>query len=248
VTRSDGTFSISNVTPGKYIIIARADGGPNAPPRTAITPSSQARGMNVALTPGVQIGGTIMPEAAGAPPSNGLGFRVMPVPSVRLRRRGMRRRPGDIGQNGQFDQRCHAGPVFIRASAPRVDDEGCLHGGPRRRTRRSVKAENVGLNVIQPSAASAKRSRCSWQPVSNVTVIVFPADERLVPNHARSRPRAPTNREPTSSPDPGWRLSRGRRRRCGTGEWFDPAFDQIRGSAAKVRIEEGDQRPDSSTG
>ena len=57
-TRSDGTFSIANVTPGKYTIVARADGGPNGSPRTALQQLIVAGDeVNVALTPvpGVQL-------------------------------------------------------------------------------------------------------------------------------------------------------------------------------------------------
>src|SRR6185295_5191683 len=57
-TRADGSFSIPNVTPGKYTIVARADGGPLGSSRTAVQQIIVAGDeVNVALTPspGVQL-------------------------------------------------------------------------------------------------------------------------------------------------------------------------------------------------
>ena len=66
-TRQDGTFSIANVTPGKYTIIARADLGPNGGPRTASQPLVVAgEEVNVVLTPapGVVLSGSVTFESA----------------------------------------------------------------------------------------------------------------------------------------------------------------------------------------
>jgi protocatechuate 3,4-dioxygenase beta subunit len=257
VTRSDGTFSISNVTPGKYIIIARADGGPNAPPRTAMQPLVVAgEEVNVALTPvpGVQIGGTITFEAAGAPPSNGFsGFRVMPVPlgATAALPGGRGGRPGDIGQNGQFSiSDVMPGLYSIRASAPRGWTMKAVYMEGRDVTDSpiEVKSENLtGLNVIfsdRISSLNGSVRDARGNPVSNVTVIVFPADERLWFPQSRQITTARTDQSGAyklaSIPAGDYLVVAVDD--VEQGEWFDPAFlDQIRGSAAKVRIEEGDQ-------
>jgi len=258
VTRSDGTFSISNVTPGKYIIIARADGGPNAPSRTAMQPLVVAgEEVNVALTPapGVQIGGTITFEAAGGPPSNGFsGFRVMPAPlgATAAFPGGRGGRPGDVGQNGQFSiSDVIPGLYSIRASAPRGWTMKAVYMDGRDVTDApiEVKSENVtGLNVIfsdRISSLSGSVRDARGNPVSNVTVVVFPADERLWFPQSRQITTARTDQSGayTLASIPAGDYLVVAVDDVEQGEWFDPAFlDQIRGSAAKLRIEEGEQR------
>lgn len=129
-TRSDGSFSIPNVTPGKYTIVARADGGPNGSSRTAVQPLVVAgEEVTVALTPlpGVQLGGTITLEAAGSPPPDGFtSFRVTPVAlgpaAAAIGGRGGRSRCWS-GRT-VHDQRCRTRRVRAsRICAPRVGDE-----------------------------------------------------------------------------------------------------------------------------
>jgi hypothetical protein len=257
VSRSDGTFSIPNVTPGKYTIIARADGGPDAPLRTAMQPLVVAGNeVNVALTPapGVQLGGTITFEAAGSPPSNGFaGFRVMPVPlgATAAMPGGRGGRPGDVGANGQFT----IGDVIpglyrIRASAPRgwAMKAVYLDGRDVTDSPIEVKSENVtGLNVIftdRISSLSGSVRDARGNPVSDVTVIAFPSDERLWFPQARQIMTVRTDRtgayKIVSIPAGDYLVVAVDD--VELGEWFDPAFlDQIRAHATKVRIEEGNQ-------
>jgi hypothetical protein len=75
-------------------------------------------------------------------------------------------------------------------------------------------------------------------------VIVFPADERLWFPQSRQITTARTDQSGAyklaSIPAGDYLVVAVDD--VEQGEWFDPAFlDQIRGSAAKVRIEEGDQ-------
>jgi protocatechuate 3,4-dioxygenase beta subunit len=258
-TRADGTFSIPNVTPGKYTIVARADNGPNGSPRTAVQPLVVAgEEVDVALTPmpGVQLGGTITLEAAGAPPASGFsGFRVTPLPlaaSSATGPGGRGGRPGDVGQAGQFTVNdVMPGVYMIRGSAPRGWTMKSVYLDGRDVTDQpiEVKSENVnGLNVI----FSDKISRLSGtvrdgrgNPVGDVAVIVFPADEHLWFPQSRqivtSRTDASGGYKVSTIP-PGDYLTIAVDD-VEQGEWFDPAFlDQIRGRATRVKIDEGDQR------
>jgi len=258
VTRPDGSFSIPNVAPGKYTIIARGDAGPNGPSRTAMQPLVVAgEEVNVALnpSPGVQLGGTITFEAAGSPPASGFsGFRVMPVPlgAVAALPGGRGARPGDITQNGQFTiTDVTPGLYSIRASAPRgwAMKAVFLDGREVTDSPIEVKSENVtGLNVIftdRISSLSGNVRDARGTPIGDVTVIAFPADDRLWMPQSRQILSARTDQAGAyrlaSIPAGDYLVIA--LDDVEPGEWFDPAFlDQIRGRATKVKIEEGEQR------
>jgi protocatechuate 3,4-dioxygenase beta subunit len=258
-TRSDGTFSIANVTPGKYTIVARADGGPNGSPRTALQQLIVAGDeVNVALTPvpGVQLSGTITLEAAGTPPSNGFtGFRVTPVPigaSSAIALGGRGGRPGDIGQAGQFTiNDVMAGVYLFRGSAPRgwIMKSVYLDGRDVTDQPVDVKLENVtGLNVIFSDKVSGVAGNVRdgrGNPVGDVAVIVFPSDERLWLPQSRYIAMARTDAAGSykiGSLPPGDYLIVAVDD-VEQGEWFDPAYlDQIKAHATKIRIDEGDAR------
>jgi protocatechuate 3,4-dioxygenase beta subunit len=258
VTRSDGTFSIPNVTPGKYTIIARADGGPNAAPRTAMQ-SLVVSGeeVNVALTPapGVQLGGTITFEAAGNPPADGYAaFRVIPVPVGPIAgiQGGRGGRLGDVSQNGQFTiNDVMPGIYMLRGTAPRgwTMKAVYLDGREVTDTPLEVKSENVtGLNVIfsdRISSLAGSVRDVRGTPISDVAVIAFPADERLWSPQSRQIVTARTDRagayKLSSIPAGDYLVVAVDD--VEQGEWFDPTFlEQIRSHATKVRIDEGQQQ------
>lgn len=258
-TRPDGTFSISNVTPGKYTIVARADNGPSGSPRTAVQPLVVAgEEVDVALTPmpGVQLGGTLTLEAAGAPPTNGFsGFRVTPLPlgaSSAGGPGGRGGRPGDVGQAGQFTVNdVMPGVYMIRGSAPRGWTMKSVYLDGRDVTDQpiEVKSENVnGLNVIftdKVSSLSGTVRDGRGNAVGDVAVIVFPADEHLWFPQSRQIVTSRTDASGAykiSTVPPGDYLAIAVDD-VEQGEWFDPAFlEQIRGRATRVKIDEGDQR------
>ena len=259
VTRPDGTFAIPNVTPGKYTIVARADGGPNGASRTAVQQVVVAGAeVNVALSPvpNVQLGGTFTLEATGTPPANGFtGFRVMPVAiggSAAMAIGGRGARPSDVGAAGQFTINDVApGAYTIRASTPRGWTMKAVYLDGREITDEpiDVKSDNItGLNVIFTDrvsglAGSVRDPR--GNPASNVTVILFPPDERQWLPQSRRIMTARTDTAGAyqlSAVPPGEYLITAIEE-AEQGEWFDPTFlDEIKGRATKIRIEEGDQR------
>ncbi len=257
-TRADGTFSIPNVTPGKYTVVARADGGPNGPSRTAMQQVVVAgQEVNVALTPmpGVQVGGTMTFEATGAPPATFSGFRVTPVPlgsSAGIPIGGRGGRPGDIGQNGQFGISDVAPGVYIiRGLAPRgwMMKSVYLDGREVTDLPIEVKSENVtGLNVIFTDRISGVRGTvhdARGNAAGDVTVIMFPSDDRLWLPQARqimtTRTEATGSYQFTTVPSGDYLIVAVED--VEQGEWFDPSYlEQIRNRATKVRVDEGDQR------
>jgi 5-hydroxyisourate hydrolase-like protein (transthyretin family) len=258
-TRPDGTFAIPNVTPGKYTIVARADGGPNGASRTAVQQVVVAGAeVNVALSPvpNVQLGGTFTLEATGTPPANGFtGFRVMPVAiggSAAMAIGGRGARPSDVGPAGQFTINDVApGAYTIRASTPRGWTMKAVYLDGREITDEpiDVKSDNItGLNVIftdRVSGLAGSVRDARGTPASNVTVILFPPDERQWLSQSRRIMTARTDASGAyqlPAVPPGEYLITAVED-AEQGEWFDPAFlEEIKGRATKIRIEEGDQR------
>jgi hypothetical protein len=112
-----------------------------------------------------------------------------------------------------------------------------------------VKSENVtGLNVIftdRISSLSGNVRDARGTPIGDVTVIAFPADDRLWMPQSRQILSARTDQAGAyrlaSIPAGDYLVIA--LDDVEPGEWFDPAFlDQIRGRATKVKIEEGEQR------
>ena len=259
MARADGTFSISNVTPGKYTIVARADGGANGPSRTAVQQLVVAgQEVNVTLTPvpGVQVGGTITFEAAGAPPANGFaGFRVTSVAlgaSAGLPMGGRGGRPGDVGQNGQFTINDVApGAYMIRGFAPRgwTMKSAYLDGREITDLPIEVKSESVtGLNVIFTDKISTVKGTvrdARGNALGDVTVILFPSDDRSWLPQSRqimtARSDAAGSYQLAAVPPGDYLIVAVDD--VDQGEWFDPSYlDQIRNRSTKIKIEEGDQR------
>src|SRR6185436_18195954 len=83
-TKADGSFAIPNVTPGKYTIIARTDGGQANGTRTAmqsITVLGSEITVSLTPAPAVRVSGTITLESgATGVPKTFTGFRVVPQP------------------------------------------------------------------------------------------------------------------------------------------------------------------------
>jgi protocatechuate 3,4-dioxygenase beta subunit len=264
-TREDGTFSIPNVTPGKYTIIARADGGPNGSgPRMAVQ-SLVVGGaeVNVALTPapGVQLSGTITLEASGTQLPQGFrGFRVVPSPVGSSstpafaggRGGGSGRGGGEPTDNGQFTiSDVMPGTYTLRAAGPRGWTMKAVYVDGRDVTDLplEIKSENItSLNVIftdKISSLTGAVRDARGNGINNVSVIAFPSDPKLwMP---QSRHIITTRTDATGS----YRLSAippgdylvAAVDDVEPGEWFDPEFlDQIKDEATKVRIGEGEQK------
>lgn len=254
-TRQDGTFSIANVTPGKYTIIARADGGAGGSARTAIQPFVVAGDeVNVALSPapGVVLSGNITLESTGAVPSRFAGFRInaMSLGSAALMPRAAR--PANATETGQFSMPdVMAGQYVIRGTAPSGWTMKSVYLDGREVTDQpiDVRSDNVsGINVIFTDKISRLSGTVRDQrgnAAAGLTVIVFPSDERLWLPQSR---QIMTSKTDASGAYKFATVPSGDYLAVAVddvepGEWFDPAFlDQWRDRAAKVKVGEGEQR------
>ncbi len=260
-TREDGTFTIQNVTPGKYTIVARADGGPTGGgPRMAVQ-SLVVSGeeVNVALTPapGVQLSGTVTLEASGTQLPQGFGgFRVIPSllgsGPAGAGGRGGGGRGGDPTDTGQFTiADVMPGTYMLRAAGPRGWTMKSVYVDGRDATDvpLDVKADNIsGINVIftdKISSVTGVVRDARGNGIGNVSVIAFPSDPKLWMPQSRHIITARTDSTGAyrlSSVPPGDYLLVAVED-VEQGEWFDPEFlDQIKDDATKVKVGEGEQK------
>jgi len=257
--REDGTFSIPNVVPGKYTIIARMDGGSGAGPRMAVQSLLvSGQEVNVTLTPapGVQLGGTITLEASGTPLPQGFrGFRVVPSPlgspafAGRGGGRGGASEPTDQGQFTISD--VMPGAYVLRAMAPRGWTMKAIYvdGRDIADIPLEIKSDNIGsLNVIFTDKISSVTGAVRdgrGTGIGNVSVIAFPSDEKLWVPQSRHILTARTDSAGTyrlAAVPPGDYLIVAVED-VDQGEWFDPEFlDQIKNDATRVKVGEGEQK------
>jgi hypothetical protein len=255
-TRQDGTFSIANVTPGKYTIIARADGGTGGGPKIASQPLVVAgEEVNVVLTPapGVVLSGSVTIESAGTPsPTSFATFRVNPVPLGSSAAMPRMVRPAQANVSGEFSvPDVTAGLYVIRATGPRGWTMKSVSIGGREVTDQplDVKSENVsGINIVftdRVSGLSGTVRDGRGNAVSDLTVILFPLDENLwLPQSRRiltARADAAGVYKLTAVPDGDYLVAAVDD--VEPGEWFDPLFlEGLKAHATKVKIAEGEQR------
>jgi hypothetical protein len=80
-SQADGTFTISNVPPGRYVAVARAGGRGGGDPKTAmqslVVNGQNLAGVTLMLQGGATLSGNITVESSGTPaPTDYSGFRV----------------------------------------------------------------------------------------------------------------------------------------------------------------------------
>ncbi len=254
-TQPDGTFAISNVTPGRYTIVARVDSGTGEPKVAIQSLLVSGEEVMVALTPvpGVDVSGTITLEAGGSNvPASLSGFRVTLNALEPVGAAGRGGRPSELTPEGRFT----LGGVFpgrysVRANGPQGWMMKTVYLDGRDVTDQAidVKGEPIGgLNVIFtdkiPSLGGVVRDRRNL-PVEGLTVIAFPQDDRLW--QPLSRQIATARTDATGAYRFGI-LPAGDYFVVAVddveqGEWFDPAFlEQVRDAAVKLTIGDGEQR------
>ena len=254
-TQADGSFTIRNVTPGKYTIVARVDGGSGDPKMAIQSLTVTGEEMLVMLTPvsGVDVSGTITLEAsASTVPKSLSGFRVNLVPMDSAAATGRGGRPVDPGENGHFTLRgVFPGRFAIRAVAPGGWMMKTVYLDGRDVTDQPVeiKGEGIsGLNVIFTdriaSLSGLVRDRAGT-PVEGATIIAFPQDEALWQPQSRHivTARAGKTGAYRIAALPAGDYFVVAVDDVEQGEWFDPAFlEQIRGDAVRLTVADGEQR------
>ena len=268
--QADGTFSISNVPPGRYVAIARS-GGRSGDPRTAmqaiVVNGQPLDGVTLALQPGVTLSGNITVESSGTPaPEDYSVFRI-DVPDVNpLPLGGGRGGPlaaggaGRAEKNGSFQiANLLPGAHYIRVSGGGVQGQG--------QAPWTVKAITVGGQDVADAAIELKPG----QNLDNVTIVLTDRTTEIsgTVRDARNAVTAGVHVIAFSTDPAHWRAQSRRIQSVRTdqsgayrirnlppgdyfivatddveqGEWFDPAFlDGVRGSARRLSISEGDRK------
>ena len=172
----DGTFSISNVPPGRYVAVARStgqDGEPRTGMQTIVVNGEDLDGVTLALQPGVTLSGNITVESSGTPaPADYSAFRieapdVNPLPfggGFGGGRGGGGRAAGAGGRaekNGSFRiGNLLPGAHYIRVAGGGVQGQG--------QAQWTVKSIDVGGQDVADSVVELKPG----QDVENVTIVL----------------------------------------------------------------------------
>jgi Carboxypeptidase regulatory-like domain len=254
-TQPDGSFSIRNVPPGSYTIVARADMGSGAP-KTAVQPLLVTGDeVQVALTPvpGVALSGAITLEAAGTALPRGFdGFRVNPSPMGAAAVGGRGGRGDTPNERGEFTiTDMMPGRYVLRATGPRGWTMKSIYIEGREATDEAieVKGDSIsGVNVIftdKISSVTGTVRNAKGTPAANITVVLFAQDEKLWYPQSRYIDAARTTADGLyriAALPPGSYLAVAVED-VEQGEWFDPAFlEQIRNSGVRLTLGEGEQK------
>jgi carboxypeptidase family protein len=249
----DGSFSIANIPPGRYVIRARGDD--TEPPQFATQPVVVADGdindLAVALAPGGSISGTVTfqsTQSATVPDVNQVRIAAPPVDFANVGPNPLAR----VNRDGTFTlDGVSAGSHWIRTQ-----------GGLRGWTLKSVTLSGrdiidtpldvrsgqtvTGLTLVftdKMSSVSGTLTDDQGQPITEFTVLAFPTDNTLWRPQARQIMTARPDQTGTyqirglpagdyyvTAVDP-----------TEQGEWFEPAFlDQHRTGAAHLTLGDGD--------
>jgi hypothetical protein len=249
----DGSFSIANVPPGRYVIRARGDD--TDPPHFATQPVVVADGdvndVMVALAPGASISGTVTfqsTQSLTVPDANQVRIAAPPVDFANVGPNSVAR----VNRDGTFTlDGVSAGSHWIR-----------VQGGLRGWTLKSVTLSgrdiiDTPLEVRSGQVVSGvalvftdKLSEVSGtvtddrgQPITEFTVLAFPTDNTLWRAQARqimtARPDQTGQYQIRGLPPGDYYLTAVDPTE--QGEWFEPAFlDQHRAGAARLTLGDGD--------
>jgi hypothetical protein len=249
----DGSFSIANIPPGRYVIRARGDD--TEPPQFATQPvvvgDGDTNNLAVALGPGGSISGTVTfqsTQSATVPDVNQVRIAAPPVDFANVGPNPLAR----VNRDGTFTlDGVSAGLHWIRTQ-----------GGLRGWTLKSVTLSGrdiidapldvrsgqtvTGLTLVftdKTSEVNGTLTDDQGQPITEFTVLAFPTDNTLWRPQARQIMTARPDQTGTyqirglpagdyyvTAVDPSEQ-----------GEWFEPAFlDQHRTGAARVTLGDGD--------
>ena len=182
-SQADGTFSIANVPPGRYVAVARSGGGrANQDPKTGmqsiVVNGQNIGGVSLVLQSGVSLSGNITVESSGTPaPTDYSGFRV-DVPDVSplpfgpgAGGRGGPAGNGRVDKNGAFQ----IGSLLPGRHYIRVAGGGLGQGAAQGRAGQgqaqgqwTLKSVLVGGQDVTDQAVDLKPG----QNVENVTVVL----------------------------------------------------------------------------
>ena len=249
----DGSFSIANVPPGRYVLRARSDD--TDVPQYATQPLAVSSGdpgtLTIVLAPGGTISGTLTMQTTQS--AQVLDLTQLRVVAPAIDFLGVGQNPnGRVASDGTFTiEGVAAGPHWIRMQNPQrgwalksvlVDAREVIDTPIELRS--GQKLPNVTLILTDRlTEVNGTVSDERGTPITEHTILAFPLD--------RSLWRAQARQIMTARPDQnGKYLIRGLPPGeyyvtaidpAEPGEWFEPAFlDQQRANAARLTLGEGD--------
>ncbi|HTM24247.1 MAG TPA: carboxypeptidase-like regulatory domain-containing protein [Vicinamibacterales bacterium] len=271
----DGTFSVANVPPGRYLAVARSGGGRGGGARIAVQQivvnGQNVGGVTLTMQSGVTLSGNITVESSGTPaPADYSSFRVNapevnPLP-IGGAGRGFLGGGGRVDKNGSFQiPNLVPGRHYIRLTG---QGQGSQTTGQW--TLKSVmlagqdvtdqpvdikpgqNVDNVTILLTDRSTEIAGTVRdAAGAPMGALTVVAFSSDPQYW--RAQSRQIQAVRTDQTGA----YRLRNlppGEYLMVATddveqGEWFDPAYlEQARAKATRVRLNEGEKKTQDLTG
>ena len=258
--QDDGTFSLANVPPGRYVLHARGDGprvggGDYVPPQFAALPltvNGDINNLNIALAMGATISGTVTFQASQstqAPQVN--QFRIIASPADRF----------EIGPNStaRIEEDgtfllvgVPAGALWLRSRAPGswslksaiVDGRDTIDAPFEVRAGDKITGVDITF-IARQSEIIGTVTDAQGLGVTEYTVLAFPTDSTLWRPQARqivtARPDQTGTFQLRGLPPGDYYVTT--INPAEQGEWFEPAFlEQHRGGATRVRLGEGDLR------
>lgn len=186
---SDGTFSLANVAPGSYTLVAFSGGGRNAAPdsergfATVAVAGEDLTGVTVITSRGATLNGTVRGGwgTTAQPPVRGLQITAQPIPFDPT----LRSRPARAGADGAFTLTNLFGPSLVRISglSPEWMVEAILVAGVDVtdtafdfRPNQTVDGAEVVLTDRITQVSGTVRER-DGAPSTDFTLVVFPEDD-----------------------------------------------------------------------
>ena len=269
--QSDGTFTITNVPPGRYLAVARS-GGRGGDPKTgmqAIVVNGQnVEGVTLVLQPGVTVSGNITVESSGTPaPTDYTSFRldapdVIPLPiggGAGGRGGGPFGGGGRAEKNGAFQiPNLLPGAHYIRVAAQGAWTVKSVTLGGQDVTDSPFEIK-PGQNIDNMTVVLTDRATeisgivrdAKGTGMGGVTVIAFSTDQQFWRPQSRQIQVGRTDQSGAyriRALPPGDYLI------VATddveqGEWFDPAYlEEVRPAAKKLSLTEGEKKSEDLRG
>lgn len=249
--RWDGFFSIANVPPGRYII--RARGSDDVAPQYAAVPVTVAgddlTDVVVVLAPGATLSGTVSFQTTQSiVPPDLSQVRIVTQPAADAFGQNVNAR---VENDGRFTlDGIPIGPYWIRANAPRgwtlksviIDGQEMIDTPLDVRSGQKISGAAL-LFSDRVSQVNGTITDQQGLPVTEYTVLAFPADSRLWRPQARqivtARPDQNGSFQLRGLPAGEYLLATIDPEE--PGEWYDPAFlEQRRPDAARLTLSDGD--------
>ncbi|PYR61844.1 MAG: hypothetical protein DMF85_01230 [Acidobacteria bacterium] len=264
-TKEDGTFSIVNVTPGRYTAVARSGGRsdePRAATQNLLVNGENITGLTLTLIGGITVSGNITVESSGTPaPADYSTFRVNLTSADSSAAAGPLGRFGGPGggagtraeKNGAFTaENVLPGKYVVTAQGPSPRTLKAVNVGGRDATDQVVELRG-GPDVNSVTVVFSDRSTqidgtvrtAAGTPAQAMTVIAFSSDPLYWRAQSRHIQVARTNQSGAyhlQGLPPGDYLMIAVDD-VEQGEWFDPSYlAQIKDAATAISLSDGDKK------